>query len=109
MSTDDDRLVVYVTVPTAEAASLARLLVEGRHAACVNVVAGVRSVYRWQGEVCEDEEALLIAKTSSAKFERLRQAVVNAHPYEVPEVIALPIRAGHGPYLRWIDESVSGS
>jgi periplasmic divalent cation tolerance protein len=98
-----DALVVLVTTPTAErAAELARALVEERLAACGNVVPGLRSVYRWEGKVQDEPEALLLLKTTRARFEALRARVVALHPYEVPEVVALPVEAGSAPYLAWI-------
>ena len=102
-------LVVYVTAPPERAAALAKALVERRVAACVNILPGVRSFYHWQGEVCDDSEALLVIKTRRMLFEELREAVVELHPYEVPEVVALPIEAGHTPYLAWIDEETATS
>jgi periplasmic divalent cation tolerance protein len=103
-----DRVVVLSTVGTAEdAARIARALVERRLAACVNVLPGVRSFYRWKGAAEEDEERLLVIKTRRDRFEALREALVALHPYELPEAIVLPIEAGHAPYLAWIDESVS--
>jgi periplasmic divalent cation tolerance protein len=96
-------LVVLVTCPTAErAAELARALVEERLAACGNVVPGLRSIYRWEGKVQDDAEALLVLKTTRARFEALRDRVLALHPYQVPEVIALAIEAGSAPYLEWI-------
>jgi len=96
-------LVVFVTTPTAErAAELARALVEERLAACGNVVPGLRSIYRWEGKVHDEGEALLVLKTTRARFEALRERVLALHPYQVPEVIALPIEAGSAPYLAWI-------
>lgn len=98
-----DALVVLVTAPTAEqAVELARALVDERLAACGNVLAGVRSVYRWEGSVHEDAEALLVLKTTRARFEALRERVIALHPYQVPEVLALPVEAGSADYLAWI-------
>ncbi len=105
--TPTDALVVFVTVPDAETADkLAEALVGERLAACVNVLAGVRSIYRWKGAVERDQELLCVCKTTRAGFERLRARVVELHPYDVPEVIALPIAVGHAPYLDWITASV---
>jgi periplasmic divalent cation tolerance protein len=102
-----DALVVLVTVPNAETADkIAEALVGERLAACVNVVGGVRSIYRWKGVVERDQELLCVCKTTRAAFERLRARVVELHPYELPEVIALPIELGHAPYLEWITASV---
>ena len=103
-----ERVVALSTAGTAEDAErIARALVEGRLAACVNIVPGVVSVYRWKGEVCRDEERLLIIKTRAGRIEALREALVAIHPYELPELVALPIEAGHEPYLAWLDEGVS--
>ena len=98
-----DALVVLVTTPSPErAAEIARALVEERLAACGNVVPGLRSIYRWEGEVHDDAEALLVLKTTRGRLEALRERVLALHPYEVPEVIALPIEAGNARYLEWI-------
>jgi periplasmic divalent cation tolerance protein len=98
-----DALVVLVTAPTPErAAEIARALVEERLAACGNVVPGIRSIYRWEGEVQDDQEALLVLKTTRDRFEALRERVVALHPYQVPEVLALEVEAGSAPYLAWI-------
>jgi periplasmic divalent cation tolerance protein len=99
--------VVLVTFPDREAATAcARALVEERLAACVNVIGDVRSIYRWKGAVSEDAEILCVIKTTRERFEDLRTRVVALHPYEVPEVIALGIEAGHPPYLDWLVDSV---
>jgi periplasmic divalent cation tolerance protein len=103
-----ERVVALSTVGSAEDAErVARALVERRLAACVNVVPGVASVYRWKGEVCRDQEWLLVVKTRGEKLQALREALVALHPYELPELVALPIEAGHAPYLAWLDDSVS--
>jgi periplasmic divalent cation tolerance protein len=98
-----EAIVVLVTTPTPDrAAELARALVEERLAACGNVVPGVRSIYRWEGKVQDDAEALLVLKTTRARFEALRERVLALHPYAVPEVLALPVADGSAPYLAWI-------
>ena len=95
--------VVLVTAPDAEtAARIARALVEERLAACGNVVDGVRSIYRWEGRVEDAREALLILKTRAEVFARLRDRVVELHPYECPEVIRLEVADGLPAYLDWI-------
>jgi periplasmic divalent cation tolerance protein len=105
-----ERVVVLGTTGSADDAErIAAAVVEKGLAACVNVVPGVVSVYRWKGDVHRDEEWLLVMKTTSARFEALRKAIVDLHPYDVPEVIQLPIEGGHEPYLEWIDSSVSDS
>lgn len=104
-----DHCLVFSTVASAEDGErIARALVERRVAACVNVVPGLTSFYRWEGRVQQDEERLLVIKTRADRFEELRSVLVDLHPYEVPEVIALPITAGHPAYLSWLDASVSG-
>jgi periplasmic divalent cation tolerance protein len=104
-----DLLLIYITcADKVEAKRLGRLAVEGRLAACANIIPGMKSIYRWQGEVTESQEAVLILKTTAARFPRLREALVAAHSYEVPCVVALPIAAGHQPYLDWLEESVGG-
>jgi periplasmic divalent cation tolerance protein len=103
-----DHVVVLCTVGRAEdAETIARALVDERLAACVSVVPTVLSIYRWKGAVEREEERLLIIKTRRARFEELRAAIVARHPYEVPEIVALPLEAGHAPYLAWIDECVA--
>ena len=103
------RVVALSTVGSAEdAARIARALVERRLAACVNVVPGVTSYYRWKGEVVSDGEWLLVVKTTADVFDALRDALVELHPYDLPEVVALGIEGGHAPYLDWIGDSVTG-
>ncbi len=98
-----DALVVLVTTPTPErAAEIARAVVGERLAACGNVVPGLRSIYRWEGKVQEDEEVLLLLKTTRDRFEALRARILALHPYDVPEVIALPVEAGSAAYLAWL-------
>jgi periplasmic divalent cation tolerance protein len=102
-----DALVVLTTVARAEDAEyIAREMVERRLAACVNLLPPVTSVYRWQGEVTREQEHVLLMKTHKDRFEALRARLVEIHPYETPEVIALPVVAGHAAYLQWIDESL---
>ena len=102
-----DVILVLVTAPTADkAAELARALVEEELAACGNVVPGLRSIYRWEGKVHDEAEALLILKTRAPLFEALRQRVVALHPYQCPEVLRLDVTEGHAPYLRWIRDNV---
>ena len=96
---------VLCTCPDGDtAARLARGLVEGGHAACVNVLPGIRSIYRWQGEVQDDAEVLLVAKCATDRFDGLRGWLEAHHPYDVPEVIALPVVAGSEAYLDWLGQ-----
>jgi periplasmic divalent cation tolerance protein len=104
-----ERLVVLSTVgKAADAERIARALVEGGLAACVNVLPAVTSIYRWKGGVETEEERLLVIKTRAERFESVKELILSLHPYEVPEVIALPIQAGHAPYLAWLDQGSSG-
>ena len=98
---------MLITAPTAEkAAELGHALVGAELAACVNVVPGLRSIYRWEGKVHDEGEVLLIVKTTREAFARLKERVLALHGYSCPEVIALPIVEGHAPYLEWIVKSV---
>jgi periplasmic divalent cation tolerance protein len=103
-----DHMVVLSTVGTAEDAErIARALVEQRLAACVNVVPGLVSIYRWKGKVERDDERLLVIKTRRERFAALREALAALHPYEVPEILALAVEEGSSAYLGWLDESVA--
>ena len=102
-------VVVLVTAPDeAVAAEIARALVEERLAACVNILSGMRSIYRWQGNVEDEREALMLIKTHRERFAELQSRVKALHPYSVPEVIALPIVAGSPDYLAWLAEGAKG-
>jgi len=101
------RVVALSSVGSAEDAErLARALVERRLAACVNVVPGVVSHYRYQGELHRDAEWLLVVKTRVERMAALRTALVELHPYELPELVALEITDGSEKYLEWLDDSV---
>lgn len=103
-----ERLVVLSTVASAEDAErIAGELVVRRLAACVNVVPSVVSVYRWKGELQRDAERLLVIKTRRERFDALRAALIELHPYELPELLALPVAAGHPAYLEWLDAGVA--
>ena len=105
-----DKIVVLTTCAAeADAERLARALVEGRLAACVNVVPGVRSFYRWKGEVDSGVEFLLIIKTSRELFPALRAEMERLHPYELPELLALPVVAGAENYLSWFQAGLRGA
>jgi periplasmic divalent cation tolerance protein len=99
-----------MTVPSnMQASGLAKRLVQAKLAACVNLIGPIRSVYRWKGNVCDEQEVLLLAKTKQSLFESLEQMVKRHHSYENPEVIALPIVAGSQSYLKWIRDSTKKS
>ena len=98
-----DILLVLTTMPDDDRAdALARTLVEERLAACVNVLPGVRSIYRWKGAVEEAAEVMLVAKTRASRAAALAARVRALHPYELPEVVALPVTDGSRAYLRWV-------
>lgn len=105
-----EHLVVLITAGSREEAEqIAESLVGEMLAACVNIIPGVTSVYRWQEKVQRDQEWLLVAKTHSDALDDLVQRVQELHSYDVPEIIALPLTGGSEAYLRWIDREVRGS
>ena len=110
MSSKADKIVVFVTASTEqEAENIARLLVEQRKVACVNIVPRVRSLFWWQGKLDSAQETLLVAKTRASLLPQVIDVVEKAHSYDVPEIVALPIIGGNEDYLRWIaDETVEG-
>jgi len=90
--------------PAAE--RVAASLVDERLAACVNIVPGVVSIYRWKGQVEKEPELLLVIKTVAERVDALKARLLELHPYELPEVVVIPIAGGHAPYLAWIEEQV---
>ena len=101
-------LVLTTCASPEEARKLATALVEQRLAACVNAVSGVASTYRWQGAVRQDQESLLVIKTTQARFAALERAIRERSSYELPEVVAIPIAAGSSAYLEWLSAAVEG-
>jgi periplasmic divalent cation tolerance protein len=96
-------IVVFCTCPDETAAErIGSALVDERLAACVNRIPGIVSTYRWNGEIQRGHEFLLLIKTTSERFDALRERIVELHPYELPEVIAVDVALGHAPYLAWI-------
>ena len=104
-----DILLVLTNLPSREAADrLADALVAQRVAACVNILAPCRSVYRWKDEVQHDEEHPVLVKTTRQRYAALEAAIRAAHPYELPEIIAMPVSAGLPAYLQWVaDETLN--
>ncbi|HWR82478.1 MAG TPA: divalent-cation tolerance protein CutA [Candidatus Deferrimicrobium sp.] len=94
--------VVFVSIPRDEARTLARGLVENRLAACVNVVPRIESWFWWDDKIEHDDEALLIIKTTQQRFDDLRAWVLENHPYDLPEIIALPLSEGLSDYIEWV-------
>ncbi len=104
-----DVKLVLCTFPDEEhAAEVIRTVVGEGLAACGNLVGSVRSIYTWKGEVCDEPEVLAFVKTTGARFDALKERVVALHRYECPEVIAIDVTAGHGPYLAWVLASSGG-
>jgi periplasmic divalent cation tolerance protein len=98
-------IVCLVTIDDpAKAAEIARFLVEEKLVACVNIVPEIRSIYFWDGRVCDETERLMVMKTRTELFPRVQDAVKKLHPYQLPEIIALPIVQGLPAYLAWIDD-----
>jgi periplasmic divalent cation tolerance protein len=98
-------LLVITNLPDRAAAErLADTLIDGRLAACVNILSPCRSVYRWKGEVQHDEEFPLLIKTTRERYAALEQAIRAGHPYELPEIIAVPVERGLPGYLDWVTE-----
>jgi periplasmic divalent cation tolerance protein len=96
-------LVVITTVGTEEQANtIASELVSRRHAACVNIVPGLRSVYRWQGKICRDTEFMLVVKTAESEYPRVEAAILELHGYELPEILAFKVCRGEQRFLDWI-------
>jgi periplasmic divalent cation tolerance protein len=101
-------LVAFTTAPSAEdGRRLAKALVESGLVACGTVIPGCVSVYRWSGAVEQQDEVMVVLKTTAERWPDLAAALPGLHPYEVPELIALPVVRGHGPYLRWVSNETS--
>lgn len=104
----DDTRIVYVTCPDPQTGeNIAGRLVDERLAACVNVVPGLRSIYRWRGSIEVDDEVLLLIKTTAARFDSLRERVRELHPDEVPEIVATPVVQGFDDYLQWVHDETA--
>lgn len=102
--------VVLVSGPDAETlGALGRVLVEERLAACVNVIPGLTSIYRWDGEVQTETEALAVCKTTEGAVDRVERRIAELHPYDVPEIVAVEVTGGLPAYLRWVAESVDSA
>ncbi|GBF36162.1 MAG TPA: divalent-cation tolerance protein CutA [Methanothermococcus okinawensis] len=100
-------IIVFITVPNLEVGEkIGNTLVEEKLAACVNIIPEIKSVYFWKGNVENDNEHLLIIKTRKDKFKSLEKKIKEIHPYEVPEIVAIPIVLGSTDYLNWIDETL---
>jgi len=104
----DEYLLVLCTCPgNTVAAEIATALIEQKLAACVNRVPGVKSYYHWQGRLAQDDEVLLLIKTTRARFAALEGAISAVHTHQVPEIIAVPITAGSEAYLQWVSDATA--
>ena len=102
-------LIVFVTTSTRDEAShIAEVLVSGQLAACVNIIPSLESIYRWEGKIARDHEALMIIKTSEERYADLERRIKELHSYGTPEVIAIKIEQGSADYLKWIRDSTKG-
>lgn len=100
--------LIYCTCPNLEIAErIARQLVSAKLAACVNIVPGVSSIYEWQGQIETAQEHLLMIKSQPARFVAIEAAIKAMHPYQIPEIIAVPVQNGSADYLQWIDSCLS--
>ena len=99
-------LIISTTDSLESAQAISIALVESHEAACITIVPGIRSVYRWEGKLCNEGEFLLLIKSCSEKFEAVRRRIRQLHSYQVPEIIALPIVAGDSDYLAWLQSSL---
>ena len=108
----DDRineqvLVVYCTAPDQIVATeIANQLITARHAACVNILPGVQSIYHWDGQICSEKEVMLMIKTTRTRYAELEVALIEMHPYDLPELIAFSVEAGSQEYLNWVESSI---
>jgi periplasmic divalent cation tolerance protein len=104
-----DVVVLLAACPPDEAAAIARTLVGERWAACVNIIENVTSIYRWKGELCEEGERLLVVKTARNCAPGLIGRLKEIHPYEVPEILVLPVEAGNPAYIEWVARESGGA
>lgn len=101
--------VAFCTTPDKKTAKkIAKKLVRKNLAACVNIISNISSIYKWQGEICDDFEALMMIKTSKKKLKKLENKIINLHPYKTPEIIAFKIKFGNDSYLKWIKNTLKG-
>jgi periplasmic divalent cation tolerance protein len=112
MATPDDsaatHLVAFTTAPSTEAGrTIVRALVERRLVACGTVIPGAVSIYRWKGAVEQEDEAVVVLKTTAARWPALAAALPELHPYEVPELVAVPVVGGHPAYLQWVSDETA--
>jgi periplasmic divalent cation tolerance protein len=101
-----EALIVFSTCPRTDAAGIASALVNEKLAACVNLLDALQSVYRWRGQVETATETLLIIKTTTDHYDEMERRLRALHPYEVPEIVAIPVSRGYPPYLQWLKDAI---
>ncbi|HEY9714077.1 MAG TPA: divalent-cation tolerance protein CutA [Chroococcales cyanobacterium] len=106
---DRGEIIVFVSCRPQEGERIACELVAEKLAACVNIIPGIKSIYRWKGEVCQETENLLIIKSHKAYWPRLEARIKELHSYEVPEIISVAIEDGSQDYLNWIRSQLEGA
>ncbi|MFV2057836.1 MAG: divalent-cation tolerance protein CutA [Thiohalomonadales bacterium] len=105
---DTSFCLVLTTCPDKDSAhTVAHSLIEGRLAACVSILPPITSIYRWQGKIESNEELMLLIKTKNSQFSAIKEQILDVHPYELPEIISVPISNGLDQYLRWVADNVS--
>lgn len=101
-------IIVFVTVPgLREGSRISKAILTSRLAACVNVIPGVQSIYKWKGKIVQEKEAMLVLKTTRLRYRKLEQKIKELHPYEVPEIIAIPLICGSLQYVEWVTREVA--
>ena len=106
--TKSEIIVVFVTVPgLREGSRISMAVLTSRLAACVNVIPGIRSMYQWKGKLVQEKEAMLVMKTTRLRYRKLEQKIKQLHPYELPEVIAIPLICGSSQYIEWVTREVA--
>ena len=102
-------ILVYINFPNKKCArQIGTALIEKQLAACVNIIPEIESIYQWKGEICTEEEIMTVVKTTASRYKQLEEYVVANHPYDVPEVISLPLSQGSEPYLNWVHDRMEG-
>jgi len=102
-----EELIGFITCPPEKGQEISRIVVAEKLVACVNIIPSVRSIYMWQGKIENEEEQMLIVKTTKSKWKQFENRMKEIHPYEVPEIISFSIAEGYPPYLEWLRANVS--